>query len=240
MNTSRTLWKRRVVLFLSGILITAQIAPAIAQQRAAGNGGEANGKFALTIDSIMRGFELVGYEPRAVHWSPDSQRVYFQWKQANEPREKDFDTYIVNRDGSGLRKLTEEEAKNAPPLGGEVSKDKKLTVFVEDGDVFIYDNAANQRRRITSTTDAESNAHFTRDQKHIYFTRANNLYVMSLETGSLVQVIDITTGGAAPAQQPVAGGGGFGRGQGQGGGQRAQNDSTQQKGTDSQEYLKKE
>src|SRR5262249_39206799 len=38
----------------------------------------------------------------------------------------------------------------------------------------------------------------------------------------------------------VAGGGGFGQGRGQGGGQRAQNDSTQQKGTDSQEYLKKE
>jgi acetyl esterase/lipase len=50
---------------------------------------------------------------------------------------------------------------------------------------------------------------------------------------------EITTGGAAPAPA-VAGGGGFGQGRGQGGGQRAQSDSTQQKGTDSQEYLKKE
>ncbi|HJZ68256.1 MAG TPA: DPP IV N-terminal domain-containing protein, partial [Blastocatellia bacterium] len=230
-------WKRSIALSLPMILIAAQITSAIAQQKVAGNG--ANRKFELTIDNIMRGLELVGYEPRAVHWSPDSQRVYFQWKQANEPREKDFDNYVVNRDGSGLKKLSEEEAKSAPPLGGEVSKDKKLTLFVEDGDVFIYDNVANQRRRITSTTDAESNAHFTRDQKHIYFTRANNLYVMSLETGSLVQLTEITTGGAAPATV-VAGGGGFGQGRGQGGGQRAQNDSTQQKGTDSQEYLKKE
>ncbi|HSQ19168.1 MAG TPA: prolyl oligopeptidase family serine peptidase, partial [Blastocatellia bacterium] len=86
--------------------------------------------------------------------------------------------------------------------------------------------------------DAETNAHFTRDQKHIYFTRTSNLYVMSLETGSLVQMTEITTGGPAPA--PLAGSG-FGRGQGQGGGQRAQNnDASQQKGTDSQEYLKKE
>src|SRR5439155_1442539 len=83
----------------------AWIAQGMAQQRGAGNGGAANGRFELTIDNIMRGFELVGYEPRAVHWSPDSQRVYFQWKQANEPREKDFDTYVVNRDGSGLKKL---------------------------------------------------------------------------------------------------------------------------------------
>jgi len=221
------------------------VVPAVAQQKAASSSsGSGNGKFQLTIDNIMRGPELVGYEPRAVHWSPDSQRLYFQWKQASEPREKDFDTYVVNRDGTGLKKLSEEEAKNIPPINGELSKDKRLTVFVDNGDVFVYDNLANQRRQITATSDAETNARFTRDQKHIYFTRASNLYVMSLETGSIVQMTEITTGAAAPAAQPVAGGGGgFGRGQGQGqgGGQRAQGDAAQQqKGTDSQEYLKKE
>jgi dipeptidyl aminopeptidase/acylaminoacyl peptidase len=244
MNKRPTLRQRRVVFSLAAILIAADWVPALAGQKAtnAQRSDAPNGKFELTIDNIMRGFELVGYEPRAVHWSPDSQRVYFQWKQASEPREKDFDTYVVNRDGSGLKKLTDEEAKNAPPLFGEVSKDKKLMVFVDNGDVFVYDNVANQRRRITETTDAETNAHFTRDQKHIYFTRANNLYVMSLESGSLVQMTDITTGGAASPAGPVAGGGfGQGRGQGQGGGQRGQNAETaQQKGTDSQEYIKKE
>jgi dipeptidyl aminopeptidase/acylaminoacyl peptidase len=245
MNTCHALCSRRSIVFsLALCLITAQVASAIAQQRSPGSSAahaSANGKFDLTIDNIMRGPALVGNEPRAVHWSPDSQHIYFQWKQAGEPREKEFDTYVVNRDGSGLKRLSEEEAKNAPPIFGEVSKDKKVTLFVEDGDVFIYDNIANQRRRITSTTDAESSAHFTRDQKHIYFTRANNLYVMSLETGSLVQMTDITTGGGAPAATPVAAGGfGQGRGQGQGGAQRAQTDTSQQKGTESQEYLKKE
>lgn len=244
MNKRHALWKRSTVLLSMVLLIAGQVAPAIAQQKGAGsspaNGGSANGKFELTIDNIMRGPGLVGNEPRAVHWSPDSQRIYFQWKQASEPREKDFDTYVVNRDGAGLRKLTEEEARNAPPVNGETSKDKKLTVFGDDGDLFTYDNTSNQRRRITNTTDVETNAHFTRDQKHVYFTRANNLYVMSLDSGSLVQMTDITPAGAAPAP-PVAGGGGFGQGQGQGGGQRAQRDSAaQQKGTDSQEYLKKE
>src|ERR1041384_343416 len=246
MNTRQTLRQRSIVLVLAIFLTTAQAAPTLARQKSSSpsrsTDASANGKFALTIDNIMRGFELVGYEPRAVHWSPDSQRVYFQWKQASEPREKDFDTYVVNRDSGGLKKLTEEEAKNAPPIFGEVSKDKKLTVFVDNGDVFIYDNVANQRRQITSTTDAETNAHFTRDQKHIYFTRANNLYVMSLESGSLVQMTEITTGGGATPAVPVAGGGfGQGRGQGQGGGGRAHTaEASQQKGTESQEYIKKE
>jgi dipeptidyl aminopeptidase/acylaminoacyl peptidase len=241
MKTRQAIRQRSFVFSLLFLLSTAHVTPIFAGQKGASPShladASANGKFELTIDNIMRGPGLVGNEPRAVHWAPDSQRIYFQWKQASEPREKDFDTYVVNRGGSGLKKLTEEEAKNAPPLGGEVSKDKKLTLFADNGDLFLYDNVANQRRQITATTEAETNAHFTRDQKHIYFTRANNLYVMSLETGSLVQMTEITTGGAAPTTAPVAG---AGRGQGQGAGQRAQTDSAPQKGTDSQEYLKKE
>src|SRR5581483_8253193 len=56
---------------------------------------------------------------------------------------------------------------------------------------------------------------FTFDQKRIYFTRLNNLYMMSLDGGSIEQLTDIRIGAApAPSATP--------------------------KGTDSQEYLKKE
>src|SRR5215472_7318480 len=75
-------------------------------------------KFDLTIDNIMRGPQLYGYEPSAVRWSGDSQRIYFQWKGASDPPLQPMDTYVVNRDGSGLRKLTEDEAKLAPPVQG--------------------------------------------------------------------------------------------------------------------------
>ena len=56
--------------------------------------------FELTVDSIMRGPRLVGYPPTGVYWSQDSQRVYFRWKEAGEPRLKETSLYVVNRDGS--------------------------------------------------------------------------------------------------------------------------------------------
>jgi dipeptidyl aminopeptidase/acylaminoacyl peptidase len=183
--------------------------------------------FALTVDSIMRGPRLVGYQPTSVYWSQDSRRVYFRWKQADEPRLKEMSLYVVNRDGTGLRRLSEDEAKQAPPANGELSKDKTLTVFTEDGDIFIYDHAQGARRQVTRTTDAETNAHFTADQKHVYFTRLNNLYVMALDGGSLVQLTDIRTGGGG------AGGGGVGP-------QRQGGDAAQQRGTESQEFIKRE
>src|SRR6266550_3729456 len=172
--------------------------------------------FQLTVDSIMRGPRLVGYPPSGVYWSQDSQRVYFRWKQSDEPRLKEMSLYVVNRDGTGLRRLTDEEVKQAPPPNGELSKDKSMTVFTDEGDIFIYDHAKDARRQITRTVDAETNPHFTFDQKRVYFTRQSNLYVMSLDGGSLEQLTDIRPGG------------------GVGGG------SAPPKGTDSQEALKKE
>ena len=135
----------------------------------------------------------------------------FAGSRLDEPRLKETSLYVVNRDGSGLRRLSDEEAKQAPPPGGELSKDKTMTVFTDEGDVFIYDHAKGARRQITRTVDAETNAHFTFDQKRIYFTRLNNLYVMSLDGGSLEQLTDIRTGGggrasasSAPQKEPTA------------------------------------
>src|SRR3954467_1054395 len=78
------------------------------------------GKFALTIDNIMRGPGLVGYEPAQVRWSGDSKQIYFQWKQASQKEEAPMDTWVAERDGLGLRKLSDEEAKAAPPAVGDV------------------------------------------------------------------------------------------------------------------------
>ena len=180
-----------------------------AQQPQTAQPHAAQQRFELTVDSIMRGPDLVGYQPAGVYWSQDNSRVYFRWKRAGEPRLKEQDLYVVNADGTGLRKLSEEEARQAPPANGELSKDKTLTVFTDEGDVFLYDHAKNGRRQLTRTVESESNAHFTRDQKGVYFTRASNLYRMSLDGGALEQLTDIRVStpnaGAGGAPQRAAG-----------------------------------
>lgn len=190
------------------------------------------GKLALTIDNIMRGPGLYGWEPTQVRWSGDGERIYFQWKQASDPLLKDPDTYVVGRDGSALKKLSEDEAKLAPPAFGDSTPDKKRTVYSRDGDLFLYEATTGQTRQLTKTEDAETNPHFTHDGKRIAFTRANNLYVMALDSGSVVEMTDIKTGTAPPAAEPGPGGR---RGQG-----RNASGDEEKKGTDSQEFVKKE
>jgi dipeptidyl aminopeptidase/acylaminoacyl peptidase len=177
------------------------------------------GTFSLTVDNIMRGPGLYGYEPSQVRWSGNGEQLYFQWKQASDPVLKDPDTYIVNRDGSLLRKLSEAEAKLAPPAGGATTADKKRTVYSRDGDIFLYDAASGQTRRLTKTADAETDPHFTHDGRRVAFTRANNLYVMSLDSGVLEELTNIRLAAASD---------------------RGATGSEEKKGTDSQEFLKKQ
>jgi len=37
--------------------------------------------FALTVESIMRGPDLVGYPPENLRWSADSRTPYFDWRR---------------------------------------------------------------------------------------------------------------------------------------------------------------
>jgi dipeptidyl aminopeptidase/acylaminoacyl peptidase len=145
----------------------------------------------LTVDSIMRGPALAGYTPRALRWSPDGQLVYFEWKQYGDPIEKKYDTYVVGRDGKGLRKLSDEEAKQATPENADYTRDRKRAVYIDRGDVFLYDGLAKKRRALTATTEAESQARFTRDENRIAFVRGNNLFVLSLADGSVTQMTNI-------------------------------------------------
>lgn len=144
----------------------------------------------LTVDTIMRGHGLAGWSPRAVRWAPDGRAVFFEWKQFTDPVEEDWDTYVVGRDGKGLRKLTESDAKDAPPARAAWSRDRRRAVFVDDGDVFLWDG---KRRALTRTNDAESDARFTHDEKRVTFVRGNNLFVLSLADGSISQRTNIVS-----------------------------------------------
>jgi dipeptidyl aminopeptidase/acylaminoacyl peptidase len=204
------------------------------------------GNFALTVDNIMRGPGLVGYEPSGIRWSHDSRLIYFQWKQANDALEAPMDTYEINRDGSGLRKLTSEEIKELPPIGGDTSKDRHFTVYSQSGDVYLYDNTSGKTRQITKTTEAELNPHFLPDGKRIYFARGNNLFLMSLADGYLEELTDIRAAGAPAEAAPAAGRGGRGFGGGRGGRETgagisgAAGATGSQTTTPAQEYLKNE
>jgi dipeptidyl aminopeptidase/acylaminoacyl peptidase len=148
-------------------------------------------QFDLSIDNIMRGPGLFGWSPEEVRWAPDGQHVYFSWKLYTDTLEKDRDTYVVNRDGSGLRKLSDDEKKDAPPANAQWTRDKHRAVYLDEGDIFFWDAATGKRRPLTLTSDIESSPQFTFDEARVTFVRANNVFAIDLSAGSLIQLTNV-------------------------------------------------
>src|SRR5579864_7878089 len=184
--------KKRIVLVVSALALLAGQRSHISAQ----------GKFLLTIDNIMRGPELYGYPPQNVRWSGDNQRIYFQWKQASDPIDKPPDTWMIPRDSGYPRKLSDDDANSAPPVSGSTTRDRKRTVYVRDGDLFLYDFSTDTARQLTKTLDVESAPHFTQDEKRVAFTRGGNLFVLDLNGGSIEQMTDFKPAPAAPESKP--------------------------------------
>jgi dipeptidyl aminopeptidase/acylaminoacyl peptidase len=179
--------------------------------------------FTLTVDNIMRGPKLIGAAPSAVRWAPDSSKIYFSWQKPNEER---ANTWVVNRDGSGLKQLTPEEVRQLPSApSGRPDRARRRLLAAEGGNVVIYDLATNARRLLLKTTAVESNPRWARNDTAVTFIRDGNLYLMSLDASASpteVQLTDVASagepGGASGGGTRGAVGGGGGTGQRGGGG----------------------
>ncbi len=164
--------------------------PSLSVSRPAAN--DPSARFELTVDSIMRGPDLVGYPPTGLRWSADSQKLFFDWRK---PREDKASTYVVGRDGSGLRKLADDEVRNIPPAaGGRWDKARRRVLFVDAGDVVVVDAQSGTRRQITRTSGAESNPRWARNDTHITWVREGNLFIAPVDGSGdslLTQLTDV-------------------------------------------------
>ncbi len=162
--------------------------------------------FKMTIDNIMRGSDLVGNEPSGVMWSVDGKKLYFRWRK---PGERQPELYFITTQNPIPQKTTMQEMQKLPPapasggafrmfgfggFGGDVrfDKDRKRALQTQGGDISLLDIAAGKTTVLISTDARKSNANFTFDQKKIYFTSEDNLFVFSLEDRSLRQMTSFT------------------------------------------------
>ena len=145
--------------------------------------------FPLTVDSIMRGPELVGNPPNNLRWSGDSKELYFEWRM---PKEDQAATWVVARDGSGPRRLSDGERRIAPlPTGSGTPPPPHPRR--RRGDIVVIDSVNRKRIDVTRTTGSESSPRWARGETHVTFVRDNNLFIVPVESvaaGGLVQLTD--------------------------------------------------
>jgi dipeptidyl aminopeptidase/acylaminoacyl peptidase len=188
---------RRFSVVLTAVLLAGSAAvpdgtPLLAQRAA-----PAGARLQLTVDSIMRGPDLVGWPPAALRWSADSQNLYFEWRK---PGEKEASTYVVGRDGGEPRKLSDEQVRNVPPAGGRWDKAKRRVVFADAGDIAVLDGG--RRIQITRTTGAESNPRWARNDTHVTYVRDGNLFIVPVEGAPGAEIVTQLTDVAPKRAEP--------------------------------------
>lgn len=154
--------------------------------------------FPLTVDSIMRGPELVGNPPSNLRWSGDSQSLYFEWLM---PKEDLAATWVVTRAGGAPRRLTDAERRLAPLPNGQWDAKRRRVLGTDRGDIVIIDTIANRRIEVTRTTGNESSPRWARGESHVTFVRDNNLFIVPVQDvagGALVQLTDAAVRRADP------------------------------------------
>jgi hypothetical protein len=188
----RILMTRHVFAVAIALLVGPSIARIPAQKSGAGGpDARSSPHFELTVDSIMRGPDLVGCPPTGLRWSADSQKLFFEWRK---PGETEASTYVVGRDSVDPHKLSDDETKSAPAVNGRWDRAHRRILFVDGGDVVLVDSPRGVRRQITRTTGTESNPRWARNDTHVTYVRDGNLFIVAVDSASggiVTQLTDV-------------------------------------------------
>ena len=135
--------------------------------------------FELTVDSIMRGPDLVGWPPTALRWSADSRQLYFDWRKPGEKEVLDLRRRPRRRRAPQAdRRRGEERAAGQRPLG-QGAPPRALRRRRRHRDPRRQRRDA--RRHVTRTTGAESNPRWARNDTHVTYVRDGNLFIVPVE-----------------------------------------------------------
>lgn len=157
----------------------------------------------------MRDPKWMGTSPSNAQWSQDGQYLYFRWNPDNAPADS---LYYISLTNKTPVKAGTQETQDFNSTGNFVYNNARTAyTFSKDGDVFYTDKKTNKTKRITQTTDTETNPRFSFNETKIVYSRNQNLYAWDIVSGETMQLTALRTGEAAPATPSQRAGGNQGQ-----------------------------
>lgn len=161
----------------------------------------------LSIERIYSSPSLKGKSVKALKFSPDGSRVTYLQGKASDHQRYDLWEYnlaanskrlLVDSDDifAGKEELSDEEKarrERQRVYGSGImeytfSKDGSALLFPVNGDIYYYDLAKKEARRITETTAFETDIKFSPKGQYISFIREQNLFVYNLKENEEIQL----------------------------------------------------
>ena len=179
-------------MMLRSVLSAASLAIAAAAAAA-----QTADSFPLTIESIMRGEEVVGRPPARARWTADGKWIYFLWNKAGTDWREPLRPYRVRAQaGAKPERVTIAQMDSVGPLiaEGDLSPDMKWRAGESNGDIYVVDQKTYRVRRLTQTIALERDPHFDATGRYVSFVRDGNAFAINLTDGTERQLTDIRPG----------------------------------------------
>lgn len=174
----------------------------------------------LSIERLFSDPGLSGKSPVKLKFSPTGERVtYLQGKENDYNR---YDLWEYNLKDKTNRMLVDSESLFSGPetlsdeekarrerqrifgkgiLEYKFSKDGSALLFPLNGDLYYYNLAKQQSKKLTNTLEFETDARFSPKGKYVSFIRAQNVYALNIATGKETQ---LTTDGGGVIKNGMA------------------------------------
>lgn len=138
----------------------------------------------LTVEKIMRDPKWIGTSPSNPQWSNDGNHLFFNWNPGKALADSTYFISLTNRSTQRASAAFVQEQT------GNLIYNRARTAFVvaRDNDIFYTDTKTKQTRRITQTSEVESNPVFSNNEKWVVYNRSPNLYAWDLATGETIQL----------------------------------------------------
>lgn len=156
----------------------------------------------LTVEKIMRDPKWMGTSPSNIYWSNDGKYLFFNW---NPDKAASDSLYYITKDNLTPRKAPVALWQNSLRASVVIYNNARtLFTYSKDGDIFLTDVKSGKEKRITQTTDYESNPVFSFNESKIVYSKNQNLFSWDMKDGSTIQLTNFQKGSAPSTEAKPA------------------------------------
>ncbi len=146
----------------------------------------------LSVEKIMQDTDWMGTFPSSVKWGIHSETIYFDYNPDKNPSDS---LYRINIKNPGkILSVSAAEKSEIIPTTGDFNRSRSKTIFTENGDLFIYDLKAKEKRELLDLSISIQDPKFMADDKRVSFQAQRNAFIYDLENGSIKQITHFKKG----------------------------------------------
>lgn len=146
----------------------------------------------LTVEKIMRDQKWVGNSPSNVFWSPDSEKIYFDW---NPVRATSDSLYFITLKNHHPQKATYQERSLAMSQRfGSWNNDQTKLVYTAGRTLYLMDKRTGKSTVLLQSLNGVNNPTFALKGEAIAYQQDGNLFLKNLKTGSSDQITNFQKG----------------------------------------------